>query len=114
MQRFTVIFVLCALAAGCNGGFKPRVSSPWHADFLENGPPNSPTMFRQGWHDGCQTATSATANSFQRMFYDYKQDYYLLHEQPDPTKRTQYYLGWKQAFTYCHRYIFQYLRRRYM
>ncbi len=83
--------------------YKPRVGSPWMQDMLTQGP-EGPTNFRKGWRDGCETGISSTANRLQRKFYKFRQDYQLAQ---DPL----YYKGWKAAYSYCNRYVFQYLRR---
>ncbi len=100
----SAVFVL-TLLTGCD--WKPRVGSPFGGNqkMLFEGPPGPPN-FKQGWKDGCETGISATANQYQKMFYKFKQDSALAQ---DPT----YYTGWKTAFDYCQRYMFQYLKREF-
>lgn len=83
--------------------YRPMVGAPWMQDMLKNGP-EGPTNFKLGWRDGCETGISVSANVMQRSFYKFTQDYEL-------SKDPVYYKGWKTAFTYCQRYVLQYLRR---
>ncbi len=101
VQRIFVLFIVFTALSSCVG--KPNVGPPWMQNMLTQGP-EGPTNFRKGWRDGCETGFSATSNRFQRGFYQFRQDYALAQ---DPV----YYTGWKTAFDYCQRYVFQYLRR---
>ena len=102
MKKIIILLpVIIFLTASC--GFKPKVGAPWMQKMLTQGPEGS-TKFRQGWRDGCETGISASSNRLQRSFYKFRQNYEL-------SKDPQYYTGWKSAFNYCQRYVFQYLRR---
>ena len=103
MKNIFVLIITAFFLMSCTSDFKPRVGAPWMQDMLNQGP-EGPTNFRKGWRDGCETGISATANRLQRVFYDFKQDFALAQ---DPV----YYKGWKAAYNYCQRYVFQYLRR---
>lgn len=92
------------LLSGCAAGVRPMVGPPWMQDYMMNGPPGSTPLFQQGWRHGCETGISATANNFQKMFYRFTQDYELA-------QKREYYAGWQGGLKYCHRYVFQYLRR---
>lgn len=100
---YKIISLLIVLTLATSCSFKPKVGAPWMQKLLHEGP-EGPTHFRQGWVHGCETGISATANRFQKSFYKFQQDYKLAQ---DPV----YYSGWKAAFNYCQRYMFQYLRR---
>lgn len=100
-KQILLSIIIILLTSGCN--YRPRVGAPWMQKMLTQGP-GGPTKFQKGWVDGCETGISATANTFQRHFYTFKQNYDLAQ---DPI----YYTGWKTAFNYCQRYVFQYLRR---
>ena len=102
-MKKSFIFLLATLAFVSSCSYRPQVGAPWMQEMLHQGP-EGPTEFRLGWRDGCETGISATANRFQRSFYSFKQDYEL-------SKNPKYYTGWKAAFDYCQRYVFQYLRR---
>lgn len=101
--NFILIFLVLFSVASCS--YKPQVGPPW-AQKLLKGAPEGPTEFKLGWKDGCQTGISVTANAFQRHFYTFVQNEELANK-PDRV----YYKAWKTAYTYCHRYVFQYLRR---
>lgn len=102
MNKIKIILLsFCILLSACN--YRPMVGAPWMQNMLKNGP-EGPTSFKLGWRDGCETGISASSNAFQRSFYKFKQDYNL-------SKDPVYYKGWKTAFTYCQRYVLQYLRR---
>lgn len=62
-------------------------------------------LYVEGWKDGCHTGVSATANYWYKMYYGFKQD-------PIKAQDRVYYKGWKDAFTYCNRWIYQWNRRR--
>ncbi|MBL0319491.1 MAG: hypothetical protein IPP74_09440 [Alphaproteobacteria bacterium] len=98
-KQIIMIITTLTLLTGCDA--RVRAGAPWMQSMLTEGPPG-PALFRQGWQDGCETGISATANNFQKMFYDFKQDSKLARDQ-------KYYLGWKLAFDYCQRYTFTYL-----
>lgn len=97
-----ILIILLVVLSSCNA--KPKVGSPWMQELLHQGPQNAPNDFRIGWIDGCETGISASSNALQRHFYKFKQDYKMAQNQ-------EYYTGWKIAFSYCQRYVFQYLRR---
>jgi hypothetical protein len=101
-----VFVLMMVLVAACTD-FRPRVGSPWMQKLLTQGPKDSPTLFQEGWVDGCETGISASSNAFQRHFYAFKQN-------PDHARNQVYYAGWKTAFLYCARYVAQYLRRPYL
>jgi hypothetical protein len=100
LKTITVAMMLVSLSA-CTS--KPRVGAPWMQDLLNQGPPG-PTLFQEGWRDGCETGISVTSNAFQRHFYSFKQNSELAQNEI-------YYSGWKNAYNFCQRYVFQYLRR---
>ena len=106
MHKYNKIFVLTAillLTSNC-ADFRPRVGPPWMQDFLQNGPKDGSVLFKAGWKDGCMTGVSVNANRLQRHFYRFTQDAELAQNK-------EYYTAWKTSYTYCQRYIAQYLRR---
>lgn len=100
--RISLIIILICCLNGC-ADFRPKVGAPWMQDLINKGP-DGPSNFKLGWRHGCETGLSATANKLQQHFYKFRQDYRLVE---DPS----YYSGWKTAYDYCQRYVFQYLRR---
>lgn len=83
------------------------MGAPWKQNEMLQGPADAPPKFRKGWRDGCETAISANANSFQKFFYTFKQDSSLAQ---DPV----YYSGWKTSWEYCMKYVFNYLDMEYV
>lgn len=105
MKNIFTIVILSLVLASCSA--RPRVGAPWMKDLLYKGPSGASTMFKRGWIDGCETGISVTSNRLQRHFYRFKQNYYLANN------NTEYYTAWKTSYTFCQRYVVQYLRRRY-
>lgn len=86
--------------------FDPTKAMPPHMRWAEEGPkpnkdgkPHDP-LYSEGWVDGCHTGISAAANSWYRSYYHFKQDAYKA-------QNIKYYKGWKDAFSYCNRYLYQ-------
>lgn len=100
-KKLCAILTIMLLASACS--YKPRVGAPWMQKLMTQGP-EGPALFKAGWRDGCETGLSSSANAFQRHFYTFKQDAKLAGN-------NEYYTGWKSAYLYCQRYVFQYLRR---
>ena len=53
-----------------------------------------PENYRQGYKDGCESGYSGYGNSFNKMFWKWRQDPELVS---DPV----YYQIWKDAYSYC-------------
>lgn len=74
----------------------------WHSDIgwarpasiPMKSPPEGPKMYQQGYTDGCQSGYSAYSNSFNKIFYQWKQD-------PKLAQNAVYYKIWKDAYAYC-------------
>ncbi len=95
MMRIALILCLF-LIQGC------VAAPPWQTWMFE-GPPAGKEyhpLYVQGWKDGCETGTSANTNHWYKFHYKFKQDSTLAQDQV-------YYKGWKDAFNYCGRYIYQ-------
>lgn len=106
MYRYIVlvIILLFPILQGCD--WRPRAGPPWAQKLLSQGPTNAPENFRQGWRDGCETGIATTGNHMQKFFYTFKQDSSLA-------QNPEYYTGWKNGWSYCQRYIFQYNKREF-
>lgn len=74
-------------------GFKP---SSMKMKLEEN---EGSTEFRRGYADGCESGYSGYANSFNKLFYTWKQDPILANKKGSP-----YYQIWKDAYAYCANY----------
>ncbi len=78
--------------------------------WMYDGPPSRddgkqyPPMYVDGWKDGCETGASANTNDFYKYYNHFKQDWKKAQDDV-------YYKGWKDAFSYCGRYIYQYYRK---
>ena len=85
-----------------------RAGPPWMSWMFE-GPKDMhekdyPPLYLEGWKDGCESGTSATVQDWYRQFYRFKQDAYKSQDKV-------YYKGWKDAFEFCQRYLYQYKKR---
>jgi hypothetical protein len=69
----------------------------------KNGQPSDP-LYVDGWKDGCETGAAANTNDFYKYTLHFRQDAYKAQNEV-------YYKGWRDAFFYCGRYIYQYNRR---
>ncbi|MCD6034978.1 MAG: hypothetical protein K0R63_719 [Rickettsiales bacterium] len=106
-MRYALVLVLILFSvSGCADTWKPRVGPPWAEDLLHEAP-RGPINFKHGWRDGCETGISATANHFARFYYKFRQDYRLAQD-------NEYYTGWRLAWLYCNRFVFQYYKRDYL
>jgi len=56
-------------------------------------PPPGPPEYQQGFRDGIESGYSGYANSFNKMFYTWKQD-------PVLAQNPVYYQIWKDAYAY--------------
>ncbi len=99
-KLFMLICILLLSSTGCTAG------PPWQQWMFEGPPPGREyhPLYVDGWVDGCESGTSATANPWYKMQYKFRQD-------PIKAQNKVYYKGWKDAFNYCNRYIYQYKRR---
>jgi hypothetical protein len=59
--------------------------------------------FTQGWEDGCESGIQAYGTDMYKMSYTFKQDYEL-------TKNPEYYSAWKDAWSYCRWYTFNWAK----
>lgn len=79
--------------------------------WMEKGPPERKdgkeynTLYVDGWKHGCETGISANTNQWYKMYYEFRQD-------PYKAQNEIYYKGWKDAFNYCGRYIYQWTARK--
>lgn len=61
---------------------------------------NYPPLYIEGWKDGCESGAQASANSFYRIQYKFKQNWQLI---TDPVYKN----GWDNAYNQCRKYILQ-------
>ena len=102
LLNLIVAILIVGIMSACTAG------PPW-AEWMFEGPPKKegvtyPPLYVKGWQDGCHTGTSGSANHWYKFNYKFTQDWQLAQNRV-------YYKGWKDAFDYCQRYIYQYTRR---
>lgn len=102
IDKYILIFAVVMMLSGCQAG------PPW-SSWIYDGPPEKegveyPPLYVKGWQDGCESGTSSTATHWYKFHYSFRQDWKLAQNRV-------YYKGWKDAFDYCQRYIYQYYRR---
>lgn len=93
---FCVIVAVSSCEHMYNQITKPR---PWRMAETPEGTPE----FRKGWEDGCETGMGAYGNDTYKMIYTYKQDFTLIDN-------PEYYRAWKDAYTYCRWYTWNWVR----
>lgn len=99
---YMMLFVVVLSACG-------RPGPPWQHWMFDGPPPGKEytPLYVEGWRDGCHTGVSATTNHWYKQIYHFRQD-------PIKAQNRVYYKGWKDAFDYCQRYIYQYERRTFI
>lgn len=108
-MKKVILTILCIVfVTGCeaikHGMTHP--GPPWQAWMYEGPPPGREytPVYVHGWKDGCHTGAAASGNHYYKFHFDFRQDAILA-------QNAVYYKGWKDAFDYCQRYLFQYQRR---
>lgn len=97
--KFTIIIILCLSLNGCiNAG------SPFLQKLFKEGPDTKYDLFTLGWKHGCETGFATSGNNFYKFRYKYRQDSRLF-------MNSKYYKGWRSAWTFCQRYLFQWAQR---
>ena len=108
MKSFVVVLIVMGgtsiMLTACD--WRPRAGPPWMQKLLFEGP-EGPPKFQMGWRHGCETGIATTSNLMQKYYYRFTQDYRYAQ---DPV----YYAGWKNGWSYCQRYIFQYNKRLFL
>ncbi len=114
MRNLIYIFLLISLS-GCimetsKSTFDFKKPGAPSMKWMYDGPPPRTDgkaydpLYVEGWIDGCETGVSANTNAFYKYFNTFKQDAMKAQNEI-------YYKGWKDAFNYCGRYIYQYNRK---
>lgn len=112
IRIFTYVFILFSLS-GCFQMSKSTfdITKPGSPQmrWIYDGPPKRtdgkeyPPLYVDGWKDGCETGAAANTNAFYKYMISFKQDWKKAQDEV-------YYKGWKDAWNYCGRYIYQYNR----
>lgn len=105
MKKLVTITIICLVAVSLSSC---RAGPPW-MQWMFKGPKdmnekNYPPLYIEGWQHGCESGASATVRQWYKQFYRFKQDAYKAQDKT-------YYKGWKDAFEYCQRYLYQYKKR---
>jgi hypothetical protein len=93
MKKYLLLILLVITVSGCGKYFHNNFGWGKPANF-DMTPPDGPPEYQQGFKDGCESGYSGYANSFNKMFYTWKQD-------PELAQNNVYYQMWKDAYTYC-------------
>ncbi len=101
MLRLLIILAIILQLSACKKVqqmvFEPR---PWGMAETPDGSP----VFRQGWEDGCNTGLGVYGGSAYRVnAYKFRQDI-------TQTDNPEYYRAWKDAYTYCRWYVWNWSR----
>jgi hypothetical protein len=99
MKILRTLGLLCIISvlSGCTEmNFHSFGTKP--SSFMMEMPENAgPEIYRQGYKDGCESGYSGYANSFNKVFYSWRQD-------PELAQNPVYYQIWKDAYAYCANY----------
>jgi len=103
MMKLILIIIMVASLASCRAG------PPWMKWRFDGPPPGKEytPLYVEGWKDGCETGTAVSATSFYKFFHNFKQD-------AIKAQNRVYYKGWKDAYDFCQRYLYQYNRRAFV
>ena len=69
--------------------------------FIDMDPPGSPE-FKAGWKDGCESGLATYGTMFNKMRYEFYQNYSMLAHR-------DYDVAWHESFNYCRHYNLKYL-----
>lgn len=103
MKRLSVIVILSLVLSACSTAAEigERFTKPRPYGLAET--PEGTAMFKRGWEDGCETGLVTYGNDRYKLAYDFKQDHTLV-------LNDEYYRAWKDAYTYCRWYVFNWVR----
>ncbi|MCE3232038.1 MAG: hypothetical protein K0R98_295 [Rickettsiaceae bacterium] len=91
MKKYLIVLLI--ILQGCTQQYNKFGWAKPNEINLED-PPEGPPEYQQGFKDGCASGYSGYANSFNKMFFTWKQD-------PTLTTNNVYYQMWKDAYAYC-------------
>lgn len=75
---------------------KPR---PWGLGTTPEGSP----LYQKGWNEGCDSGMGSYGNARYRLAYPFTQDWRLVDDR-------EYYSGWRQGYSYCRWYTYNWVR----
>lgn len=95
-----IIFISSLLVSGCS--FYDQIVRPVPYG-MEQMPEGTP-VFQAGWKDGCTTGLTVYGNDRYKASYDgFVQDKKMI-------LNDEYYRAWKEAYTYCRWYTYNWVR----
>ncbi len=103
MKNIAILVILMFTLTACQAG------PPWQKWMYEGPPPGKEytPLYVEGWQAGCESGVSASSNHWYKFHHEFRQD-------PILAQNRVYYKGWKDAFDYCRRYIYQWNRRKWL
>ena len=101
LKIFLRISLLLLIAVGVSGCLSQLVTPRPYG--MAETPDGSPT-FQQGWNDGCETGLNVYGNDRYKVAYGFTQD-------PKLILNDEYYNAWKDAYTYCRWYAYNWVRK---
>ncbi len=99
MRGLFIIICMLLLVSGCSVVDRIVTPKPWGLGDT----PEGSEIFQKGWNDGCNSGLHVYGTARYRAAYDYYQDPELLENQ-------EYYRAWKDAWTYCRWYAWNWVR----
>lgn len=94
-----VVLVATLFLSACS--VAERITNPRPYGLAET-PKGSP-MFQKGWDEGCESGLTVYGNDVYKAAYGWKQD-------PELVLNDEYYRSWKEAYTYCRWYAYNWVR----
>jgi hypothetical protein len=97
MTRSLTLFLMMLALTGCQAFHVSFASFTRPTTLAMMDPPPGSEEYQQGYIDGCKSGYAAYSNNFNKLFYQWTQDWKLAQE-------PVYYQIWKDAYAYCANY----------
>lgn len=102
MRNIAAYIVIILMLSGCaKFSALHEVFKPWPHGLSKT--PEGTPEFQAGWTDGCESGLSVYGNDVYKAFYTFKQDVQLVDH-------PEYYRAWKDSYTYCRWYVWNWAR----
>jgi len=109
MRNMILLLVMVIALSGCrkmadmsDGTPVEWLFKPWPHG-LDKDPPEGTPIFKAGWTQGCESGLASYGGSRYRRAYAFVQDMQLVNN-------PEYYRAWKDAYTYCRWYVWNWDR----
>ena len=99
LRASIIVLLSFTFTTACTVAERIATPRPWG---LADAPEGSP-VFKRGWNDGCETGMTTYGNDVYKITYGWKQD-------PKMVLNDEYYRAWKDAYTYCRWYVYNWAR----